>query len=154
MATFNIDEDETIEMGAAKKEATEDRDWESIIPEAERRKIEDEERQQLEAQMYLPPRQRNTLQQVSHGRSWLDFSCIDSYFLLQMARNEDPDDDWAPKRKKHGKAGDAEQSESSESEEEDHRRGRKPKKALFGFTDAEIRRFVRSVKKFGRPLNR
>lgn len=64
VANFNIDEDETIEMGGSKKAADDDRDWESIIPEAERRKIEDEERQQLEKQMYLPPRQRNTLQQV------------------------------------------------------------------------------------------
>lgn len=64
MANFNIDEEEEIDSRRAKVENS--KDWEEIIPEQERRKIEDEERQQMEAELYLPPRQRNKekIQQV------------------------------------------------------------------------------------------
>lgn len=56
-------------MGAAVAGAEEDsssqsKDWDDIIPEAERKKVEDEERLKEEMELYLPPRSRKSLHQV------------------------------------------------------------------------------------------
>lgn len=37
------------------------KDWDEIIPEADRKKIEEEERKKQEAKLYLPPRNRKSL---------------------------------------------------------------------------------------------
>lgn len=112
------------------------KDWDSIIPEADRKKIEDEERQQQLLQLNLPPRSRKTVKQLQ-----LD------------------DSDEKKKKKKDDEEEDEDDDESDEEEDEDEpkKRGRPPSGAkgrIKGFTDAEIRRFIKSFKKFGRPLTR
>ena len=54
VATFNLDEDEPIE--------TTSKDWDEIIPETDRLKMEEEDRINKEKELYLPPRQRTTVQ--------------------------------------------------------------------------------------------
>ncbi|XP_041371367.1 chromodomain-helicase-DNA-binding protein 1-like isoform X2 [Gigantopelta aegis] len=109
--------------------------WDNIIPEDIRRKVDEEERQQQLLELHLPPRSRKTIQQLQ-----LDY-------------------DSESQRKKKKKKHDADDSEVSDEDTDDgkpKRRGRPRagKDAIKGFTDAEIRRFVRSYKKFGAPLSR
>lgn len=40
------------------------KEWDQIIPEDERKKVEEEERQQELINLHLPPRSRKTIQQV------------------------------------------------------------------------------------------
>lgn len=42
------------------------KDWDEIIPEADRKTIEEEERKKQEAELYLPPRNRKSLLKVCH----------------------------------------------------------------------------------------
>lgn len=64
------------------------------------------------------------------------------------------------KHKKHKKKADMEESESSEDDDSDDdrpkKRGRphKNKDGVKGFTDQDIRRFIKSFKKFGNPMKR
>lgn len=113
------------------------KDWDSIIPEEDRRKIEEEEKQQQLLELNLGPRQRKTVKQ------------------LQLEYDSDD------KKKKKKKKDDDEDEEESEDEEEDDdepkKRGRPPsgsKGRIRGFTDADIRKFIKSFKKFGKPLSR
>ncbi|VDP14504.1 unnamed protein product [Soboliphyme baturini] len=127
VANFNIDEEESIDLTSDRMadSGDNDKDWDDIIPESERKQIEEEERQQLEAQLYLPPRQRKNIQ--------------------QMARNVDSDDEWKGKKKS--------ESDASDSDEE-RPKARKARKLFLGFSEVEVRRFLRSLRKFGRPLIR
>uniref|UniRef100_A0A0N5APN4 Chromodomain-helicase-DNA-binding protein 1 n=1 Tax=Syphacia muris TaxID=451379 RepID=A0A0N5APN4_9BILA len=80
--------------------------WEDIIPEEDRKKVEEEEREKAEKDLFLGPRNRTKV------------------FY----------------------------SDDEGSDEE--RRRRNKKKGIFGFTDTEIRRFVKSFRKFATPLTR
>lgn len=65
VASFAIDEEEPLAMPSKKSSAdTEDetRDWDDIIPENFRKKVEDEQREKEMADLYLPPRRGRTLQ--------------------------------------------------------------------------------------------
>lgn len=42
-----------------------DRDWDDIIPEFDRKRIEAEEREREELDLYLPPRNRKSVKRVS-----------------------------------------------------------------------------------------
>ena len=69
------------------------------------------------------------------------------------------DYDSESQRKKKNRKRDPDDSEASDEDSEEgkpKRRGRprSGKDIIKGFTDAEIRRFVRSYKKFGAPLSR
>ncbi|XP_076103177.1 chromodomain-helicase-DNA-binding protein 1-like isoform X1 [Mytilus galloprovincialis] len=115
------------------------KEWDSIIPENDRRKIEEEEEQKKLLELNLPPRSRKSVKQ------------------LQV----DYDSDEKKKKKKKKDDDDEDEDDESEDEEEDEdepkKRGRPPggsKGKIRGFTDAEIRRFIKSFKKFGRPLTR
>ncbi|KAL5004343.1 hypothetical protein ScPMuIL_017799 [Solemya velum] len=112
------------------------KDWDQIIPEKDRKKIEEAEEQQKLLELQLPPRSRKTIQQ------------------LQLEYDSDEN------RRKKKKKKEEEESGSSEDEEEDdkpRKRGR-PRAGghnkIPGFTDVEIRRFVKSYKKFGNPMSR
>lgn len=70
VASFNFTEEEEVGVVASGKHGEEDsssqsKDWDDIIPEQERKKVEDEERQKEELELYLPPRSRKSLHQVS-----------------------------------------------------------------------------------------
>ena len=45
------------------KDQTE-KEWDDIIPESDRKRIEEEEREKEELEMYLPPRSRKSIKKV------------------------------------------------------------------------------------------
>ncbi|XP_064609561.1 LOW QUALITY PROTEIN: chromodomain-helicase-DNA-binding protein 1-like [Liolophura sinensis] len=136
----NMEEEEEEEEEVEENDNVEDtvgKEWDQIIPEDERKKVEEEERQHQLINLHLPPRSRKTIQQ------------------LQGEYNSDEDQD---KRKKKGKENeDSESSDDNGEEGKTRRRGRPRtvnKDNIKGFTIAEIRRFVKSYKKFGAPMTR
>merc|ERR1711971_191178 len=136
VATFGNLEEEAEASRASYGD--EEKTWEDIIPEDERKKMEEEQRQQELLDLELGPRSRKTIKQ------------------LQVDYDSDKD-----KKKKKGKkesASDA-SDEDEDDDDEDHpkRRGRPKggqKDGIRGFSNAEIRRFVKSYKKFAAPLRR
>ncbi|KAJ8923662.1 hypothetical protein NQ315_010242 [Exocentrus adspersus] len=118
----------------------ESKDWDEIIPEKLRKKVEEEERNKEMEDLYLPPRSRKTLQQINQSES---------------------DGEEGKGRKKQKKEGDESGGSSGEAEESDEerprKRGRPPgnnREKIKNFTDVEIRRFIKSYKKFSAPLKR
>lgn len=114
----------------------ESRDWDEIIPAEYRQKVEEEEKAKEMEDLYLPPRSRKTLQQINQS---------------------DSDGEGTGKGKKKRKRTESDSSEEGSDEEKPRKRGRPrmiPKEVIKGFTDAEIRRFVKSYKKFATPLKR
>lgn len=76
-------------------------------------------------------------------------------FLLQVpevaAEAGDSDDD-AKGKKRRKKGRETPESEEEGSEDDKPKRGKK--KAIFNFTEAEVRKFVKSFRKFAEPLTR
>uniref|UniRef100_A0A8B9G8S0 DNA helicase n=1 Tax=Amazona collaria TaxID=241587 RepID=A0A8B9G8S0_9PSIT len=103
------------------------RNWEEIIPEVQRRRIEEEERQKELEEIYMLPRMRNCAKQVSLGTH------------SRSRRYSGSDSDSISERKRPKKRG---------------RPRTIPRENIKGFSDAEIRRFIKSYKKFGGPLER
>lgn len=54
------------------------KDWDSIIPEEQRRRLEEEERQKELAEIYMLPRMRNCAKQVK-GKSY--YLCLSKMWL-------------------------------------------------------------------------
>ncbi|KAM6293847.1 chromodomain-helicase-DNA-binding protein 1-like isoform 3-T3 [Aegotheles albertisi] len=122
----NMDEDD-IELEPEKNL----RNWEEIIPEVQRQRIEEEERQKELEEIYMLPRMRNCAKQISFNGSEGKRSRSRRY------TGSDSDSNLERKRPK--------------------KRGRPrtiPRENIKGFSDAEIRRFIKSYKKFGGPLER
>ncbi|CAI9733833.1 chromodomain-helicase-DNA-binding protein 1-like isoform X2 [Octopus vulgaris] len=122
----NLEEDEPIKPAMG-------RDWESIIPEDDRQRVEEEERQKHMLELNLPPRIRKSIHQI------------------QMDSDEE--------KKGRKKEKDRDDSESSEEDDDDkpRKRGRPRtvnRDTIKGFTDAEVRRFVKSYKKIPDAINR
>lgn len=110
------------------------KDWDDIIPERLRKAVENEERNKEMEDLYLPPR-RKTLQQINQ-------------------QNERDERGGSRKRRKQS---DDESDEGSDGTDDGQprKRGRPPVKEKFtNFTDAELRRFIKSYKKFPAPLKR
>lgn len=132
VASFNFTEDEvSMQSAGDNKDAPCEKDWSDIIPESDRLKAEEEQKEQEEIDMYLPPRSRKTVKKAS-GQS-------------------DSDDGH-----KSDSAGSGSEKEDSDDGKQ-KRRGRprlQSRESIKGFTDVEIRRFVRSYKKFSVPLKR
>ena len=77
--------------------------------------------------------------------------------LFQLQLEYDSDENKKKKKKKHEDEDEDEESDEDQDDDEPKKRGRPPSGAkgkIRGFTDAEIRRFIKSFKKFGRPLSR
>ncbi|XP_031835828.1 chromodomain-helicase-DNA-binding protein 1 isoform X4 [Nomia melanderi] len=136
VASFAAFEEESEPVSQPNDNDDESKDWAEIIPENYRKKVEEEEKSKEMEDLYLPPRSRKTLQQInqSEGRG--------------------------RKRKKADDSDDGEDSGSEAEGSDDERpkkRGRPrvtPRENIKSFTDAEIRRFVKSYKKFPAPLKR
>uniref|UniRef100_A0A8C7KHD1 Chromodomain helicase DNA binding protein 2 n=1 Tax=Oncorhynchus kisutch TaxID=8019 RepID=A0A8C7KHD1_ONCKI len=96
-------------------------DWDDIIPEDQRRKLEEEQKQKEMEDIYMLPRSRSSNKRVNNI-----LSCSES-------ETDDSGDDKKPKRRGRPKA---------------------RKNNVEGFTDAEIRRFIKAYKKFAAPLER
>ncbi|XP_032062774.1 chromodomain-helicase-DNA-binding protein 1-like isoform X3 [Aythya fuligula] len=107
------------------------RSWEEIIPEVQRRRLEEEERQKELEEIYMLPRMRNCAKQISFNGN--EGRCSRS------RRYSGSDSDSVSERKRPKKRG---------------RPRTIPRENIKGFSDAEIRRFIKSYKKFGGPLER
>ncbi|OCT98562.1 chromodomain-helicase-DNA-binding protein 1 isoform X2 [Xenopus laevis] len=126
VANFStMEEDDMVEPDGNSKS------WEDIIPNDQRRRIEEEEREKELQEIYLLPRMRNCAKQASFNGS-----------EGRRSRN----------RRYSGS-----DSDSMSDRKHPKKRGRPrtiPRENIKGFSDAEIRRFIKSYKKFGGPLER
>ncbi|XP_069683280.1 chromodomain-helicase-DNA-binding protein 1 isoform X2 [Periplaneta americana] len=137
VASFAAFEEDKEVPNTEQEADDESKDWEEIIPENFRKKVEEEERQKEMDDLYLPPRSRKTLQQINQSDS------------------DGEGGGRGSKRKK--KTEESESSDEGSDEERPRKRGRPrvtPRENIKGFTDQEIRRFVKSYKKFSAPLKR
>uniref|UniRef100_A0A8C6KMG4 Chromodomain helicase DNA binding protein 1 n=1 Tax=Nothobranchius furzeri TaxID=105023 RepID=A0A8C6KMG4_NOTFU len=126
VANFSMMDDEDIDIDSERSQ----RSWDDIIPEEQRRRMEEEERQKELEEIYLLPRMRNCAKQVFNSN------------------------EGRPSRNRRYSGSD---SDSASDQKRPKKRGRPrtiPRENIKGFTDAEIRRFVKSYKKFGGPLER
>uniref|UniRef100_A0A3Q0T6I7 Chromodomain helicase DNA binding protein 2 n=1 Tax=Amphilophus citrinellus TaxID=61819 RepID=A0A3Q0T6I7_AMPCI len=109
-------------------------EWEEIIPEEQRRKIEEEEKQREMEDIFMLPRSRSS---------------------NKRAQANDSDSDVGSKLKQRSSGSESETDESDDDKKPKKRgRPRARKNNVEGFTDAEIRRFIKAYKKFGCPLER
>ncbi|RXN11828.1 chromodomain-helicase-DNA-binding 1 [Labeo rohita] len=127
VANFSMMEDEEIDMDTER----DDKNWDDIIPEEQRRRLEEEERQKELAEIYLLPRMRKCAKQINFNGNEGRRS--------RNRRYSGSDSDSVSDRKRPKKRG---------------RPRTIPRENIKGFTDAEIRRFIKSYKKFGGPLER
>lgn len=102
----------------------ESKDWDEIIPEKLRKKVEEEERSKEMEDLYLPPRSRKTLQQINQSES------------------DGEEGKGRKKRKKEEAESGGSSAEGEESDEERPRkRGRPPlanRERIKNFTDVEV----------------
>lgn len=132
-----FDEDNEPSPVAETPADEESKDWDEIIPERLRKKVEEEERSKEMEDLYLPPRSRKTLQQINQSDS-------------------DAEGGKKRRKRKHTEESGMSGGEGEESSEErPKKRGRRAgREKIKNFTDAEVRRFVKSYKKFSKPLKR
>ncbi|XP_037624588.1 chromodomain-helicase-DNA-binding protein 2 isoform X2 [Sebastes umbrosus] len=110
------------------------REWDDIIPEEQRRKIEEEEKQREMDDIFMLPRSRSSNKRAQANDSDSDVgSKLKNRSSGSESETDDSDDDKKPKKRG---------------------RPRARKNNVEGFTDAEIRRFIKAYKKFGSPLER
>ena len=64
VASITMDEDEVAGVTQEPNSTDEGKSWSEIIPESEIRKIEEEEEQKKQLELYLPPRNRKTVKKV------------------------------------------------------------------------------------------
>merc|ERR1712147_47466 len=127
VASFAVDEDAAVESAKGSKAGGIQKLWDEIIPTNIREELEEEERQKELAELYLGPRQRKT---VLGGEN---------------KENEG-------KRKRDGSDGDVSENEANDADTPPKKKKKDEK--IHGFTDMEIRRFIKSYKKFPMPLTR
>ena len=125
VASFAVDEDAAVESAKGNKASGIQKLWDEIIPTNIREELEEEERQKELAELYLGPRQRKT---VLGGEN---------------KENE-------VKRKREG----SDESENDAVDAETPPKKKKKDEKIHGFSDSEIRRFIKSYKKFPMPLTR
>ncbi|KAE8635713.1 hypothetical protein XENTR_v10002714 [Xenopus tropicalis] len=126
VANFStMEEDDMVEPNRDSKS------WEDIIPTDQRRRMEEEEREKELQEIYLLPRMRNCAKQANFNGSEGRRS--------RNRRYSGSDSDSMSDRKRPKKRG---------------RPRTIPRENIKGFSDAEIRRFIKSYKKFGGPLER
>uniref|UniRef100_A0A8C0YC90 Chromodomain helicase DNA binding protein 1 n=1 Tax=Cyprinus carpio carpio TaxID=630221 RepID=A0A8C0YC90_CYPCA len=113
VANFSMMEEEEIDMDTER----DNKNWDDIIPEEQRRRLEEEERQKELAEIYLLPRMRKCAKQVSQSYSVNSAS--------NQIRYSGSDSDSVSDRKRPKKRG---------------RPRTIPRENIKGFTDAEIRR--------------
>ncbi|XP_029430431.1 chromodomain-helicase-DNA-binding protein 2 isoform X2 [Rhinatrema bivittatum] len=112
------------------------KDWDEIIPEGQRKKVEEEARQKELEEIYMLPRIRS---------------------LTKKMQANDSESDLESKQKAQRSSGSESDTDDSDDDKRPKRRGRPRsvrKDTVEGFTDAEIRRFIKAYKKFGSPLER
>uniref|UniRef100_A0A3Q2YUM2 Chromodomain helicase DNA binding protein 2 n=1 Tax=Hippocampus comes TaxID=109280 RepID=A0A3Q2YUM2_HIPCM len=133
LSQFKVANFSSMEESAPDLEEKPSREWDDIIPEEQRRKMEEEEKQR-EMDLFMLPRSRSS---------------------NKRAQANDSDSDVGSKLKQHSSGSDSETDDSDEDKKPKRRgRPRARKNNVEGFNDAEIRRFIKAYKKFGAPLER
>uniref|UniRef100_A0AAQ5XV96 Helicase C-terminal domain-containing protein n=1 Tax=Amphiprion ocellaris TaxID=80972 RepID=A0AAQ5XV96_AMPOC len=125
LSQFKVANFSSMEETAPEFEEKPIREWDDIIPEEQRRKIEEEEKQREMEDIFMLPRSRSSNNDVG--------SKLKHRSSGSESETDDSDDDKKPKKRG---------------------RPRARKNNVEGFTDAEIRRFIKAYKKFGSPLER
>ncbi|BFF94261.1 chromodomain-helicase-DNA-binding protein 1 [Drosophila madeirensis] len=139
IATFEEEPSESNKQDADAGDEAEDdsKDWDDIIPEGFRKVIVDQEKAKEMEDLYLPPRRKTAAANQNESKRGGG----------KGGRGKQADD-----------SGDSEYelgSDASGDEGRPRKRGRPTmKEKITGFTDAELRRFIRSYKKFPAPLHR
>ena len=64
VASIAMDEDDVAGVAQEPNSTDEGKSWSDIIPESDRKKIEEEEEQKKQLELYLPPRNRKTVKKV------------------------------------------------------------------------------------------
>nr|XP_042712567.1 chromodomain-helicase-DNA-binding protein 2 isoform X15 [Chrysemys picta bellii] len=136
LSQFKVANFATMEEEETELDERSQRDWDDIIPEEQRKKVEEEERQKELEEIYMLPRIRSS---------------------TKKAQANDSDSDAESKRRIHRSSGSESETDDTDDDKRPKRRGRPRsvrKDTVEGFTDAEIRRFIKAYKKFGLPLER
>jgi len=140
MASFNFNEEEVNASNQGTSNQAE-KDWDQIIPEVDRTRVEEEERKKEEMDLFLGPRNRKSAQQQNEQDSGEEYD--------PTKKGEDGSDDSdaenRPRRRSAKKRG------KTEDDEEVSHRG---KAGIKGFSESEIRKFIKSYKKFPAPMRR
>ncbi|TWW76353.1 Chromodomain-helicase-DNA-binding protein 2 [Takifugu flavidus] len=133
LSQFKVANFSTMEESTPELEEKSVREWDNIIPEDQRRKIEEAEKQREMEDIFMLPRSRSS---------------------NKRARANDSDSDAS--KQKHRTSGSESETDDSDDDKKPKKRGRPRarKNNVEGFTDAEIRRFIKAYKKFGAPLER
>ncbi|KAJ7384592.1 transcriptional regulator [Desmophyllum pertusum] len=141
---MDADEDEVAVVNQESKPTEEGKSWTDIIPEKERRKLEEEEEQKKQLELYLPPRNRKTVKKMNYGKPNHSDSEQEENYKKRTSR----------KKKSESESDDDSGGEGKETKRKRGRPRTIKREDVEGFNDAEIRRFVKSYKKFGRPRTR
>ncbi|XP_065581127.1 chromodomain-helicase-DNA-binding protein 1-like isoform X2 [Artemia franciscana] len=137
VASFGaLDEEEEEPTAVSKAPPTDEdtKDWDDIIPENYRKKLEEEQREKEMADLYLPPRQRGKTREEAE---------------VEGGGTE-------PKKKRRRRD---DESEDEDSEEEGTKKRGRPgkdsaKEKIKGFNDIEIRKLIKSLRKYCDPIER
>uniref|UniRef100_A0A8C9TW20 Chromodomain helicase DNA binding protein 2 n=1 Tax=Scleropages formosus TaxID=113540 RepID=A0A8C9TW20_SCLFO len=121
LSQFKVANFSTMEENMPELEDKNLRDWDDIIPEDQRRKVEEEQKQKEMEDIYMLPRSRSS---------------------NKKAQANDSDSDVGSKLK-HRSSGSESETDDSEDDKKPKRRGRPRarKNNVEGFTDTEIRRY-------------
>lgn len=118
-AAFDEDQEPSpVNLGAD----DESKDWDEIIPERLRKKVEEEEKSKEMEDLYLPPRSRKTLQQINQSES-------------------DGEEGRGKKRRKQTEESGSSCEGEETDEERPRKRGRPPlanRERIKNFTDVEV----------------
>ncbi|KAG8440685.1 hypothetical protein GDO86_006437 [Hymenochirus boettgeri] len=136
LSQFKVANFATMEESGPDLDEKSGKDWEDIIPEGQRKKVEEEARQKELEEIYMLPRIRS---------------------LNRKPPANDSESDLESKQKAQRSSGSESDSDDSDDDKKPKRRGRPRsvrKDNVEGFTDAEIRRFIKAYKKFATPLER
>merc|ERR1712142_1050169 len=131
VASLAVDEDDAVKNAKEDASGGIQKLWDEIIPSNVREELEEEERQKELAEMYLGPRQRKTV----------------------LGGENKENENKRKRNKSNGESSEAEEKAEADDSETPPTKKRKDDK-IKGFNDAEIRRFIKSYKKFALPLTR
>lgn len=148
VASFAFDEEKDVHSSTVKEEPddVDTKDWDDIIPENFRKAVELQEHSKEMEDLYLPPRRKNQTQ-LNQSSEADDMGGVAAGLLggklkkNKAKQQEDNDSNF----------------ELSDATDEDRpkKRGRNlQKEKIPNFTDTELRRLIRSLKKFPAPLKR
>uniref|UniRef100_A0A8C8SKE4 DNA helicase n=1 Tax=Pelusios castaneus TaxID=367368 RepID=A0A8C8SKE4_9SAUR len=124
LSQFKVANFATMEEEETELDERSPKDWEDIIPEEQRKKVEEEERQKELEEIYMLPRIRSSTKKAN-----------------------DSDSDAESKRRMQRSSGSESETDDTDDDKRPKRRGRPRsvrKDTVEGFTDAEIRRSVLS----------